>query len=134
MTGVEQPAEEAFDQVQRQDMESFRDFDTKRFLAVHDPGAVSVFGNGGVAFGIDEIRASLERHFTRKEARWEWTELSRQVDPGRTAIIVYETAYLEPSSGFRQRAITSVAYTYRDGTWRAVLDQSTPLEDSSPGT
>jgi len=70
--------------------------------------------------------ASLDRHFTRKEASWEWTELSRRVDACRTAIIVYETTYFEPSSGFLQHAITTVTYTYRQGKWRAILDQSTP--------
>jgi hypothetical protein len=69
----------------------------------------------------------LQRHFTRQEASWEWTELTRRVDSCRTAINVYETTYLEPSSGFRRHAITTVTYAYLHGTWRAILDQSTSL-------
>jgi hypothetical protein len=32
-----------FEEAQRQDMESFRDFDAEAFRAIHDPDAISIF-------------------------------------------------------------------------------------------
>ena len=47
--------EEKFDQAQRQDMESFRDYDAEAFREVHHPDATSVFAVGEVAIGRDAI-------------------------------------------------------------------------------
>jgi Domain of unknown function (DUF4440) len=117
-----------FEQAQRQDMESFRDFDAETFRAVHDPDAVSIFPSGFTAVGIDEIMSALTNHFTLKRAVWSWTELSRRVEGCSTAVIRYDATYDIPSIGFHQRAITVVTYIYKGGRWLGIYDQGTMLE------
>jgi hypothetical protein len=117
-----------FEEAQRQDMESFRDFDAERFRAVHDPDAISIFPSGFTAVGIDEIMEALSGHFTNRNAVWSWTELSRRVEGCRTAVIRYDATYDIPSTGFHQRAITVVTYIYARGRWLGILDQGTLLE------
>jgi hypothetical protein len=117
-----------FQAAQRQDMESFRDFDAERFRAVHDPDAISIFPSGFTAVGIDDIMSALSGHFTNRNAVWSWTELSRRVEGCRTAVIRYDATYDIPSIGFHQRAITVVTYIFRHGRWLGILDQGTLLE------
>ena len=117
-----------FEQAQRQDMESFRDFDAERFRAVHDPDAISIFPSGFTAVGIDDIMSALSGHFTNRNAVWSWIELSRRVEGCRTAVIRYDATYDIPSIGFHQRAITVVTYIYEHGQWLGILDQGTMLE------
>jgi hypothetical protein len=117
-----------FEQAQRQDMESFRDFDAEAFRAVHDPDAISIFPSGFTAVGIDAIMAALSGHFTNRNAVWSWTELSRRVEGCRTAVIRYDATYDIPSVGFHQRAFTVVTYIYEHGRWLGILDQGTLLE------
>jgi hypothetical protein len=117
-----------FEQAQRQDMESFRDFDAETFRAVHDPDAISIFPSGFTAVGIDDIMDALSRHFTDRNAVWAWTELSRRVEGCRTAVIRYDATYDIPSIRFHQRAITVVTYIYERGRWLGILDQGTLLE------
>lgn len=118
---------DAFEEAQRTDMESFRDFDAARFRAGHHPEAVAIFASGAIRYGIDAIMAALASHFTDREATWEWTELYRVVDGCASAYVLYETVYAIPSRGRRQRALTGVTYACRDGRWLAVADQGTPL-------
>jgi hypothetical protein len=118
----------AFDEAQRTDMESFRDFDAEAFRAVHDEDAVSIFPSGAMFSGIDDIMAALEGHFRDKNAVWSWTELSRHIDGCRTGVIIYDATYDIPAIGFHQRALTAVTYTFEHGRWLAVLDQGTLLE------
>jgi hypothetical protein len=117
-----------FEAAQRQDMESFRDFDAERFRAVHDPDAISIFPSGFTAVGIDDIMSALSGHFTNRNAVWSWIELSRRVEGCRTAVIRYDATYDIPSIGFHQRAITVVTYIFRHGRWLGILDQGTLLE------
>jgi Domain of unknown function (DUF4440) len=117
-----------FEEAQRQDMESFRDFDAEAFRAVHDPDAISIFPSGFTAVGIDDIMTALSRHFTNRNAVWSWTELSRRVEGCRTAVIRYDATYDIPSVGFHQRAITVVTYIYTHGRWLGIFDQGTLLE------
>jgi len=116
-----------FEAAQRADMESFRDYDAETFRAGHHPDAVTIFANGAARYGIDAIMEALRSHFENREGLWTWTERYRFVDGGRSAFIVYETTYEVPSSGFRQRALTSVTYTYTGGKWLTIADQATPL-------
>lgn len=117
-----------FDAAQRQDMESFRDFRADEWRAVHDEDAISIDAGGEAAYGIEQIMAGAKTHFERKWAVWSWTELSRQVDGCRTAVIVYDATYDIPSIDYHQRALTTVTYTYKHGRWLGVLDQGTYLE------
>jgi len=117
-----------FEKVQRLDMESFRDYKAKKFRAVHHPDAVTIFASGHVFYGIDEIMAALASHFENREAIWAWTELYRVVDGCKSAFILYDATYDIPSSGYHQRTLTGVTYTYRGGRWLAVADQGTYLE------
>ncbi len=125
--------ERKFELAQRQDMESFRDFDAETFRAVHDPDAVSIFPSGFTAVGIDAIMTALSGHFTNRNAVWSWTELSRRVDGCRTAVIRYDATYDIPSTGFHQRAVTVVTYIFERGRWLGIYDQGTLLE-LDPGT
>ncbi len=117
-----------FEAAQRQDMESFRDFDAETFRAVHDPDAISIFPSGFTAVGIDDIMDALSGHFTDRNAVWSWTELSRRVEGCRTAVIRYDATYDIPSAGYHQRAITVVTYIYKRGRWLGIMDQGTMLE------
>lgn len=116
-----------FEVAQRVDMESFRDYDAETFRAGHDERAVTVFDSGGVRIGIDAIMAALAGHFQNREAKWSWTERYRVVDGCRSAYILYETVYEIPRIGYRQRAMTGVAYTHDGFKWLAVADQGTKL-------
>ena len=69
-----------FEKAQRQDMESFRDYDAKEFRDVHHPDAVTIFASGHVFYGLDEIMRVLASHFENREAVWAWTELYRIVE------------------------------------------------------
>jgi hypothetical protein len=113
-----------FEQAQRIDMESFRDYDTETFRAGHHPDAVTVFASGAIRYGIDAIMETLRSHFENREAVWAWTERYRIVDGCKSAYILYETTYDIPSSGFHQRALTGVTYTYRRGKWLSIADQA----------
>lgn len=119
---------ETFDAAQRQDMESFGAYDADAFRAVHRPDAVSVFPDGTVSNGVDEIMDYLASHFRNREATWEYTELLRIVDGCRTGLIVYDTTYGIPRIGYRQRSVVGVTYTWQRGHWRVLSDVNTPVE------
>ena len=122
--------EAAFEEAQRVDMESFRDYDRETFRAGHDPDALTVFsGGGGVVKGIDAIMEALDEHFTKREAIWRWEEKFRRIIDCAVGIITYETYYEVPSENFSRRALTTVTYLYRDGKWLAVADQGTRIPD-----
>ncbi len=116
-----------FDEAQRVDMESFRDYDVATWTAAHDDDAITVLASGVWFQGRDRIAQVLSGHFTGREALWTWTELTRAVDGCRTATILYDATYAVPSTGFRQRSYVSVTYTYKHGTWLSVIDQSTAV-------
>jgi hypothetical protein len=116
-----------FEQAQRMDMESFRDYDAETFRAIHHERAVTVFANGARREGVDAIMAALASHFRNREGRWSWVERYRLVDGCRTAFILYETVYELPSIGYRQRALTGVTYTHDGHGWLGIADQGTPL-------
>lgn len=119
--------ERQFDEAQRTDMESFRDYDAETFRAIHTGDAITIFASGHVFQGIDAIMDALASHFEDQEAVWEWTEIYRKVEGCKTAFILYETRYSIPSVGFSQRALTGVSYTFRHGHWLANADQGTLL-------
>jgi hypothetical protein len=84
-----------FEEAQRTDMESFRDYDADTFREGHHPDAVTVFASGDTFVGIDAIMEVLSGfHFGRREAIWTWTERYRVVDGCRSAFILYETVYV----------------------------------------
>lgn len=119
-----------FDAAQRMDMESFRDYDTDAFRAVHARDAVSVFDNGAAFTGIDAIMQALSSHFANREAQWSWTEKYRVVDGCKSAYILYETTYAIPRIGYSARAVTGVGYTHDGDQWLAISDQGTKLPPS----
>jgi hypothetical protein len=119
-----------FDQAQRTDMESFRDYDLSTWKAGHDDDAITVLASGQWFQGRDTIAAVLHRHFEDREATWTWTELSRAVDGCKTGTILYDATYAIPSAGFTQRAYVSVVYTRKHGRWLSVIDQSTLVKPS----
>ena len=125
--------ERKFDEAQREDMESFRDFDAETSRAGHDPDAVSIFPSGATFVGIDAIMDALAGHFENRNAVWSWTEISRRVEGCRTAVIRYDATYDIPSIGYHQRAITVVTYVFERGRWLSIYDQGTMLE-FDPGT
>lgn len=116
-----------FEAAQRADMESFRDYDIETFRDGHHPDAVTIFASGAVRYGIDAIMQALASHFANREAVWAWTEKYRVVDGCKSAFILYETTYDIPSSGFHQRALTGVTYSYHHGKWLSIADQGTLL-------
>ena len=116
-----------FEKAQRADMESLRDYDTETFRAGHHPDTVTVFASGAVRYGIDAVMEALRSHFENREAVWAWTEKYRVVDGCKSAFILYETTYDIPSSGYHQRALTGVTYTYHRGKWLALADTGTLL-------
>jgi hypothetical protein len=78
--------EREFEAAQRQDMESFRDYDVESFRAIHHEDAVTIFASGRVVEGADEIIAALRRHFEERQAVWSWTEpVARHRRPGHPA-------------------------------------------------
>lgn len=120
-----------FDEAQRLDMESFRDFDRETWVSLHDKDAIAIFTTGLVVQGRDQIVHTLRNHFANRNAVWTWTELARAVDGCRTATIVYDATYAIPSQNFTLREIVSVTYTYRHGRWLSVIDQGTEIPTSS---
>jgi len=120
--------ERSFDRAQRADMESFRDFDADTWREGHADDAISIFPTGEMFVGIEEIMTAAERHFTKRDAVWTWTELSRRVDGCKSAMIVYDATYDIPAFDYHQRALTTVTYVFERGHWRSVMDQGTLLE------
>ncbi len=116
---------ERFDQAQRQDMESFRDYDAESFREVHHPDAVSVFAVGEVAIGRDAIMEALAPYFEARVAQWSWTEITRSVQGCHTAVIVYRTLIERP--GLTRHAINTVTYTFEHGRWLVISDQGTEV-------
>jgi hypothetical protein len=116
-----------FDQAQRTDMESFRDFDRETWVEGHDDDAISIYNNGTWVQGRDAIAASQNAHFTNRNAVWTWTELTRAVDGCSTATIVYDATYAIPSQNFSVRLIINVTYTFKRGKWFSVIDQGTEM-------
>lgn len=116
-----------FEVAQRMDMEAFRDYDAETFRAGHTDDAITIFPSGSRVIGIDQVMAAFRRHFERREAIWEWTELHRSVQGCKTAYIVYDTTYKIPRIGFVQRALVGVTYTHAGDKWLAVADQNTAL-------
>ena len=116
-----------FDEAQRADMESFASFDAQTFRDGHHPEAVTVFASGARRMGIDAIMEALASHFADRSATWRWTELHRFIDDCRTAYILYETWYEDPSTGVSQHALTAVTYVRERGRWLAIADQGTLL-------
>jgi hypothetical protein len=116
-----------FEEAQRIDMESFRDYDAETFRAGHHPDAVTVFASGDTFVGIDAIMAALESHFASREAIWAWTELYRVVDGCRSAFILYDATYDIPSIGYHQRTLTGVSYSHKADHWISIADQGTYL-------
>jgi uncharacterized protein (TIGR02246 family) len=123
--------EESFDRAQRQDMESFRDYDAEAFREVHHPDAVSVFAVGEVAIGRDAIMEALAPYFEAKIARWSWTEVTRSVQGCRTAVIVYRTLVERP--GLSRHALNTVTYTFERGRWLVISDQGTEVSAPTSG-
>ena len=116
-----------FDEAQRVDMESFRDYDAETFRAVHDERAITIFASGAKFTGVDAIMTALASHFANREALWSWTEVYRVVDGCNSAFILYETVYEIPRIGFRQHAYTGVTYSHDGHRWLAIADQGTAL-------
>ena len=116
-----------FDEAQRVDMQSFRDFDEATWLAGHHPEAITIFASGARRQGIESIAATMHSHFVNKTAVWSWTELFRFVDGCATGYILYDATYDIPSIGFHQRALTSVTYVHEGGRWLSIADQGTLL-------
>ena len=116
-----------FDEAQRVDMESFRDFDEATWLAGHHPEAITIFASGARRQGIESIAATMHSHFVNRTAVWSWIELFRFVDGCATGYILYDATYDIPSIGFHQRALTSVTYVHEGGRWLSIADQGTLL-------
>jgi hypothetical protein len=123
-----QSCAQQFEEAQRADMESFRDYDRKTFRKGHHPQAVTIFASGAVRYGIDSIMAALESHFANREAIWAWKELYRVVDGCNSAFILYDATYDIPSVNYHQRTLTGVTYTHKGDKWLAIADQGTYLE------
>jgi hypothetical protein len=117
-----------FEEAQRVDMESFRDYDRDTFRDGHHPDAVTIFARGDTFYGVDAIMAALDGHFQDREAIWAWTEVYRVVDGCRSAFILYDATYDIPSIGYHQRTLTGVTYTHDGNRWLAIADQGTFLE------
>lgn len=120
-----------FDEAQRIDMESFRDFDAETWRDSHHEDAVSVIASGQRFAGIDAIIAAQAGHFRNREAIWTWTEIDHTVYGCKTAVIEYDATYEIPRLGFKSRAITVVSYTFERGRWLSVYDQGTAFPAGS---
>ena len=59
-----------FDEAQRVDMESFRDYDLPTWIAGHDDDAITVLAQGLWFQGRDRIAEVLRGHFEGREATW----------------------------------------------------------------
>ena len=116
-----------FDEAQRTDMESYRDFDKATWVAGHDDDAITIFNNGRMVQGRDAIAASQNAHFTNRNAVWSWTEITRAVDGCSTGTIVYDATYAIPSQNFSLHLIINVTYTFKRGKWLSVIDQGTEI-------
>jgi hypothetical protein len=116
-----------FEEAQRTDMESFRDFDRETWVAGHDDDAITIFTTGLMVQGRDNIANILRNHFNNRNAVWTWTELTRAVDGCKTATIVYDATYAIPSQNLVLREIVSVSYTHKGDKWLSVIDQGTEL-------
>jgi hypothetical protein len=116
-----------FEEAQRVDMESFRDFDKETWVAGHDDDAIAIFTTGLIVQGRDRIGTTMAGHFANRNATWTWTELNRAVDGCKAASIVYDATYAIPSQGFVLREIVSVSYTYKRGQWLSTIDQGTEI-------
>jgi hypothetical protein len=118
-----------FDQAQRTDMESFRDFDFDTWAAGHDEGTVTIIADGRVRIGKAAVLAGAKPRFEAKNSVWSWTEITRKVDGCHTAFIVYNTKYARPDLDYWFTAVTSVTYEYEGGRWLSIMDQGTLLEE-----
>ena len=116
-----------FDEAQRHDMESFRDFDRATWEAGHDDDAITIYSSGQVVQGRAAIGESQRHHFANRNATWTWAERNRAVDGCSTGTVVYDTTYAIPSQGFVIRQIISVTYTFKHGRWLSVIDQGTQI-------
>jgi hypothetical protein len=121
-----------FEEAQRSDMESFRDYDAETFRAGHRSDAVTIFASGAVRKGVNAIMTALGPHFANREALWSWIEIYRVVDGCKSAFILYDATYDIPSIGYHQRTLTGVTYTHDGSKWLAVADQGTYLEAPGP--
>ena len=126
-TGLAQWCARKFEEAQRHDMESFRDFDRAGWEAGHDDDAIAIYSAGQIVQGRAAIGESQRNHFNNRNATWTWTEKTRAVDGCSTATIVYDATYAIPSQGFVLRQIISVTYTFKHGKWLTVIDQGTPI-------
>jgi hypothetical protein len=116
-----------FDEAQRVDMESYRDFDRATWVAGHDDDAITIYSSGLMVQGRDAIAASQNGHFTNRNAVWSWTEKTRAVDGCSTGTIVYDATYAIPSQNFSLHLIINVTYTFKRGKWLSVIDQGTEI-------
>lgn len=114
-----------FEVAQKQDMETFRDFDAAGWRAVHDENAISIAANGVPIVGIDAIMAATESYFEAKNVVWSWTELRRSVNGCESGFIIYNTTYAIPSQNFSVDLLTVVSYVHKGNKWLGVLDQNT---------
>lgn len=125
--GLVQWCARKFDEAQRHDMESFRDFDRAGWEAGHDDDAITIYSGGQIVQGRAAIGESQRNHFNNRNATWTWTEKTRAVDGCSTGTIVYDATYAIPSQGFVIRQIISVTYTFKQGKWLTVIDQGTQI-------
>jgi hypothetical protein len=125
--GLTQWCARKFDEAQRHDMESFRDFDRVTWEAGHDDDAITIYSTGRVVQGREAIGESQRNHFNNRNATWTWTEKTRAVDGCSTGTIVYDATYTIPSQGFAIRQIINVTYTFKYGRWLSVIDQGTQI-------
>lgn len=121
-----------FEEAQRLDMESFRDYDAETFRAGHHPDAVTIFASGALRKGVNAIMTALGPHFANREALWSWIEIYRVVDGCKSAFILYDATYEIPSIGYHQRTLTGVTYTHDGHRWLSIADQGTYLEAPGP--
>ncbi|MEV8377547.1 hypothetical protein AB0P21_32720 [Kribbella sp. NPDC056861] len=122
-----------FDQAQRTDMESFRDFDWPTWIAGHSKHVVSIIADGRTRIGLDAVATASRPRFVSKDSVWSWTETTRRVNGCDSAFIVYTTKYAIPRLDYWFTAVTTVSYEYQRGRWLVVLDQGTLLEEHVGG-
>ena len=125
-SGHHNNCERKFDAAQRQNMESFRDYDREAFVDVHHPDAVSVFAAGVVAVGRDEIMEALDGYFRDKVAEMELDRGDPRGARLQDGVIVYQTLIERP--GLTRHALNTVTYSYEHGRWLVVSDQGTAIE------
>lgn len=110
-----------FEDVTKDNMRAFRDYDKDAFYKLRNEKAVAIFSSGYAFYGRDNIMKALAGHFSNKKAVWSGEEKYRFVDGCNTAFIVYDTRYDS------EHSLTSVSFTYNDGAWQVVKDQGTLL-------